>query len=95
VDVILALSYALSITNAYIGYRWVVFRSKGSVKREVPRFVSVYLVTLAANLVVLPIALRLLPWNAYVVQGLFTFVIVALSYVGHRFFSFRGDAADG
>jgi putative flippase GtrA len=89
VDVILVISYALSIANAYIGYRFVVFRSTGSMKRELPRFTAVYLVTLAANLVVLPVALRLLPWNAYVVQGLFTFVIVALSYLGHKHFSFR------
>ena len=89
VDLILVLSYALSIANAYIGYRFVVFRSTGSLRRELPRFTAVYLVTLAANLIVLPVALRLLPWNAYVVQGLFTFVIVALSYLGHKHFSFR------
>ena len=33
--------------------------------------------------------------NAYVVQGLFTFVIVALSYFGHKHFSFRGGRAHG
>ena len=95
VDVILVISYAFSITNAYIGYRFVVFRSRGSMKKEVPRFSAVYLVTLAANLLVLPIALRLLPWSAYVVQGLFTFVIVVLSYLGHKHFSFKGGTADG
>ena len=95
VDVILVISYVLSIANAYVGYRFIVFRSTGSMKRELPRFTSVYLVTLAANLVVLPVALRLLPWNAYVVQGLFTFVIVVLSYFGHKHFSFRGDGSRG
>ena len=90
VDLVLVLSYAPSIVNAYIGYRYIVFRSTGSMKRELPRFSAVYAVTLAANLVVLPLALRLLPWNAYVVQGLFTVVIVALSYLGHKHFSFRG-----
>ena len=95
VDVILLLSFAPSIVNAYIGYRYVVFRSTGSMTRELPRFIVVYAVTLAANLVVLPLALRWLPWNVYVVQGLFTAVIVALSYLGHKFFSFRKSAADG
>ena len=95
VDVILVLSYAISIANAYIGYRYVVFRSSGSMKRELPRFTAVYGVTLAANLVILPLALRALPWSAYVVQGLFTVVIVALSYLGHKYFSFRGAAPDG
>ena len=95
VDVVLLLSFVPSIINAYIGYRYVVFRSTGNMTRELPRFVVVYAVTLAANLVVLPLALRWLPWNVYVVQGLFTAVIVALSYLGHKFFSFRGGAADG
>ena len=96
VDVILVLSYVVSIANAYIGYRFVVFRSTGSMARELPRFTAVYAVTLAANLVVLPLSLRLLPWNVYVVQGLFTVVIVVLSYLGHKYFSFRGGgAADG
>lgn len=95
VDVILVLSYAISIANAYIGYRFVVFRSSGSLKRELPRFTSVYAVTLLANLIVLPLALRVLPWDAYVVQGLFTFVIVTLSYFGHKYFSFRGGTTHG
>jgi len=95
VDVILVLSYALSIANAYIGYRYVVFRSTGSMARELPRFITVYAVTLAANLVVLPLALRALPWSAYVVQGLFTAVIIMLSYFGHKYFSFRGGVTDG
>lgn len=89
VAVILVFSYAVSIVNAYVCYRYLVFRSRGSVLREIPRFTSVYLVALAANLVVLPLALRTLPLNAYVVQALFTVAVVVLSYLGHRFFSFR------
>jgi putative flippase GtrA len=95
VDLILVLSYAISIANAYVGYRFVVFRSTGSLKRELPRFTAVYGVTLAANLIVLPLALRVLPWSAYVVQGLFTVVIVAVSYFGHKYFSFRGGTVRG
>ena len=87
---ILVISYVISIANAYICYRYIVFRSRGSVLRELPRFTSVYLVALAANLVVLPLALRWLPLSAYVVQALFTLAVVLLSYVGHRYFSFGG-----
>jgi len=97
VAVILVLSYVISIANAYVCYRYIVFRSRGSVLRELPRFTSVYLVALAANLVVLPLALRTLPFNAYVIQALFTVAVVVLSYLGHRFFSFRhrqGNAAE-
>lgn len=92
VDAILVFSYLLATANAYIGYRYIVFRSTGSMKRELRRFVAVYAGTLAANLVVLPFALHVLSWNAYVVQGLFTGIIVVLSYFGHKHFSFRSDA---
>ena len=49
-----------------------------------------YLVALAANLIVLPIALRALPVSAYVIQALFTLSVVLLSYVAHKYFSFGG-----
>ncbi len=87
---ILLISYALSIANAYVCYRYIVFRSRGSVLREIPRFTSVYLIALAANLVILPLALRWLPFSAYVVQALFTVAVVLISYLGHKHFSFRG-----
>jgi len=92
VMVILVISYAPSIANAYVCYRYIVFRSRGSVLREMPRFTSVYLIALAANLVILPIALRWLPLSAYVVQALFTVAVVLLSYLGHKHFSFRGGS---
>jgi len=89
---ILVISYAISIAHANVCYRYVVFRSRGSVLREMPRFTSVYLVALAANLVILPLALRWLPLSAYVVQALFTVAVVVLSYFGHKRFSFRGGS---
>jgi len=90
VTVILVISYAISIANAYVCYPYIVFRGRGSVLREMPRFTSVYLVALAANLVILPLALRWLPLSAYVVQALFTIAVVLVSYLGHKHFSFRG-----
>ncbi len=90
VALVLVISYALSIANAYVCYRYIVFRSRGIVWKEIPRFSGVYLVALGANLIVLPVALRTLPLNAYVIQALFTACVVLLSYVGHKYVSFRG-----
>jgi putative flippase GtrA len=95
ITLILIASYVLSIANAYVCYRYVVFRSRGIVWRELPRFSGVYLVALAANLIVLPLALRTLSLNAYLVQALFTMCVVLLSYLGHRHFSFRGGQGNG
>ena len=87
--VIIVMSYAFAIINAYLGYRYVAFRSHGSIMREFPRFSAVYLATMVVNLAVFPLALRALPFGAYVVQALFTVAVVAASYVAHRNFSFR------
>ena len=93
--VIVVLSWPIAVLNAYAGYRLVVFRSHGSVLRELPRFSLVYLATLLVNLALLPIALRTLPFNIYVIQALFTAVVVVCSYLGHKYFSFRGGQAGG
>ena len=94
--VIIVMSYAIAIVNAYLGYRYVAFRSQNSIVREFPRFSAVYLATMVVNLAVFPVALRALPLGAYVVQALFTVAVVAASYLAHRNFSFRRQSsADG
>lgn len=86
---VVLLSWPLAVLNAYLGYRLIVFRSRGSVLRELPRFSLVYLASLLANLALLPLALAALPFNIYVVQALFTVTVVVVSYLGHKYFSFR------
>jgi putative flippase GtrA len=87
--VVVVLSWPIAVLNAYLGYRLIVFRSRGSVLRELPRFSLVYLAALVANLALLPIALGVLPFNIYVIQALFTAVVVVCSYLGHKYYSFR------
>lgn len=94
--VIVVLAWPIAVLNAYLGYRYVVFRSRGPVLRELPRFSLVYVVTLLVSLVVLPIALSVLPFNIYIVQALLTMVVIVCSYLAHKYYSFgsrrRGDA---
>jgi putative flippase GtrA len=85
-----ALSWPFAVVNAYIGYRYIVFRSHGPMLRELPRFSLVYVASLIVNLALLPIALRVLPFNIYVDQALFLGVVVIGSYLGHKYYSFRG-----
>ena len=91
--VILTLSYPIAIANAYFCYRFIVFRSHTPILEEIPRFSTVYVLTLAANLVVLPPLLHVLPLSVYVVQAIFTTLVVIASYLAHRNFSFRVPAA--
>ena len=88
--VIIVLSWPIAVLNAYVCYRYIVFRSHGPVLRELPRFSLVYLVTLIANLALLPVALRVLPFSIYVDQALFLGVVVVCSYLGHKYYSFGG-----
>jgi hypothetical protein len=43
-----------------------------------------------AGLAALPFLLRTLPFNIYIIQAGYTAVVVVLSYVAHKFFSFGG-----
>lgn len=87
--VVVVLSWPIAVLNAYLGYRYIVFRSRGSVLRELPRFSVVYFVMLMVNLALLPVALRVLPFNIYGVQASFTVVVVVCSYLAHKYYSFR------
>jgi putative flippase GtrA len=91
--VILILAWFPAVLNAYFGYRIFVFRSKGEIWRELPRFSLVYVGSLCITLVCLPILLHILPFSIYVTQLLFTAVVVICSYLAHKFFSFGGRSA--
>lgn len=90
--IIVLISWPIAVLNAYLGYRFIVFRSRGPISRELPRFAVVYVVTLLVNLALLPIALGVLPFNIYAIQAVFTAVVVVFSYLAHKFFSFGGLA---
>ena len=64
--VVIVLAWPINVLNAYLGYRYIVFRSRGPVLKELPRFSLVYLAALLVNLALLPVALRVLPFNIYV-----------------------------
>lgn len=87
---ILLISWPFSVLNNYLCYRYLVFRSRGWILRELPRFSAVYSATLVANLVALPVALHLWPGSIYVVQAAFMFTVIVASYLAHKHFSFRG-----
>jgi len=89
--VVVLISWPIAVLNAYVGYRYIVFRSRDSILREFPRFSLVYVVTLVVNLALLPIALHVLPLNIYAVQALLTVLVVVCSYLSHKQFSFRGE----
>ena len=86
--IVVLIAWPIAVLNAFLCYRYLVFRSRGSILRELPRFSLVYFLTLVATLAVLPVALSVLPFNIYVVQALLLGVVVVASYLGNKYFSF-------
>lgn len=87
---ILSLSYIISITNAYVGYKIFVFRTKGNIFKEYFRFYIVYGVSFLFNLATLPFLIEILHFNMYAAQAVVTIVTILGSYVLHKNFSFKG-----
>lgn len=93
----LYLSYLLGVTSAFFLHRRLTFRAheaEGSQWLAFLRFASVYVVSLAINTIGLPLLVefgRLPPIGA---QAIMVVVTTLISYVGHKYFSFRrGEVA--
>jgi putative flippase GtrA len=96
--VILAATVVVNVTNAYLCYKFIVFRTRGNYVREYLRFYAVYAVPIGAGFVLLPFAIEVLKLNAYLAQALVTLLLAVVSYLGHKHISFRkpaGEQEDG
>jgi putative flippase GtrA len=79
----------IAITQNFILYKFVVFRSKGHYVREYFRFYIVYGPAVLVNLFVLPMLVKWAGLDPRIAQFLFTFVVVFISWFGHKYFTFR------
>lgn len=87
----LACAHVLGVLCAFVLHRRFVFRVRGHILRDLARFESVYLVALGINAVTLPLLVQL-GFDRIVAQAVITLATTILSYVGHRYFSFRRTA---
>lgn len=88
----LAVSWAISITVAFVLYRTFVFIVRGNVLFDYVRFLSVYAVSIVLNAVGLTALVQVLQVDPLAAQAVMIVVTTVLSYVGHRWFSFRRPA---
>lgn len=91
----LIVSYAISITVAFVLYRRFVFVVKGNVVVDFVRFVSVYAVSIGANAVALPLLVEIAGLHPLVAQAIVLAVTTLISFVGHKYFSFRRKGGVG
>lgn len=83
------LSTIVGVANSYIWNRNFTFKSKASIKEELTKFVSVYLVSYLISMLSIYILVSKLGIDKYI-GGLLNLVITTLiSYFGHKNFSFR------
>lgn len=86
---VLVIAQVVSIINAYLCYRWLVFRVQGSWWLDFFRFSTVYWIVFALNIVALPLMVSALGMNVILAQTVFVVVTVIASYIAHNRFSFR------
>lgn len=86
---ILVASVVINVTNAYLGYKFLVFKTRGNYVREYLRFYLVYAVPIGIGLVAFPFAVEVLRINPYLAQAVITAGLALLSYAGHKYYSFR------
>ena len=85
----LLLSHIVTSTLAFILYRRFVFKVSGNTIIDFFRFQSVYVFPLITNLFLLPLAVQLFRMNPYFAQAIVTICMTAVSYIGHKYFSFK------
>jgi putative flippase GtrA len=90
------LGSLITISVAFLGYKWFVFRTHGNYLREWIRCFGVYGSSVLIGLVGLPILVPILrnhlrnPRQApYIAAAMMTIVTVLFSFVGHKNISFR------
>jgi putative flippase GtrA len=92
----LYISYVIGVTLAFVLHRRVTFRAHetgGNPVLDFLRFSSVYVVALAVNTVGLPLLVEFGHLPALVAQAIMVVVTTIISYVGHKYFSFRRRTA--
>jgi putative flippase GtrA len=94
-----ALGNVITITVAFLGYKWFVFRTRGNYLTEWAKVLGVYGSGLLFGAIALPITVTILrrtmhrPELApYLGAGLLMLVTIIFSFLGHKHFSFRMGA---
>jgi putative flippase GtrA len=84
------LSNIISITNNYLCYRFLVFKTRGNYVVEYFRFYGVYGVTfLIGTFLLLPFLVEVCKIHPVISQGLLLVVAIIGSFFGHKHISFK------
>lgn len=86
--IVLVFSQIISLTQAYITYKFFVFKTRANYLREYLRFYLVYGFSFLVNLILIYLLVDILDYHPVISQGLIACIVVVISYLGHSNFSF-------
>ena len=90
----LVIQYSISIILAFILHRRFVFQVQGRLWLDFGRFVLTNLVGFGLNAALLPLLVQFAGLHPRVAQAVALLLVTVVSYLGHKYFSFRrGEAA--
>ena len=79
----------IGVIHSYLWNRFFTFKSNNNPKKEVPKFILVYLVSYLLGLLNLFILVQKLNINEYIAGIINIFITTLISWFGHKYFSFR------
>lgn len=88
----LTLSHIVGVTHSYIWNRRWTFRSSAPPARELPKFLTVYGVTYVVNFILLVALVEGARIPPAIAQLVALFVTTVISFLSHKFWSFRAGA---
>ncbi|PID96723.1 MAG: polysaccharide biosynthesis protein GtrA [Actinomycetales bacterium] len=86
---VLACAHIASVFVAFVLYRTLVFRVRGHVLRDLGRFESVYLASIAVNWVLLNLLVEVAGLVPKLAQTIIVVLQAVWSWFAHKHFSFR------
>jgi len=91
--VAIVFAQAVTIAVAFPVYRRFVFRSNGALWPDFMRFLSVWMGGAIAGFIATPLLVELVRIDPFIAHLIAVVVVSILSFLGHRFFSFRRRAS--
>jgi putative flippase GtrA len=89
------LANLLSITFAFLGYKWIVFKTEGNYLKEWVRCLGVYATSMVLSAAALPFVVGAVRRQTgrdhsapYIAGAIVLVLSVSFSFIGHRRFSF-------
>lgn len=83
------IAHIIGVTNSFIWNKKWTFKSRGNLRVEIPKFISVYGTTFVINLLLLIILVEKLMFGPKISGIIALGVVTIISYTGHKYWSFR------